>query len=406
MCIRDRLLIVLRGIEKVISSDQKVYKFFIISEIYQKFYFDVPEIAEPLFGIFLMLFTISPTSVTLENMDCIKNYISICPEKVLRLLNIITSHKKIPSGHILFAKAVDIIFNNANDFISAGSSRHLLQLIYSLRKQIREFKNNSSYSFERVLQIVLDNLDDNSEYALDIILNDPKIKISISPETISSLLHNEKLIDKTLSAIIQMDQDLQDNSLLALINYAKKSKFACLTLCQRCLNEQIAIRMANLGKNWLLEELPDLDGTLRILLVIMQHENARQYLPVEVSHPLLAAVTPKHIRYIYPAFMKLSVTQELLNSLGNDFLAKYYSVAFRNGPELIITALSITDKIARCGFFKGFVGIIHYIKKLLENEKWKSYAIPTIAELSMFDEMKTEFAKENIEFPNDLSKLF
>lgn len=399
----QKLILILKGIEKIISQDPKIFKSFVNSELYQKFTFKDAEIVEPLFGIFLNLFTISPNNVTSDIMSSVEFYIPIVPEKVLRLLNILTSHKKIQQTHQLFISAIDIMFRNAVGFIKAGSSKHLLQLIFTLMKQSKDldFKN-----IEKVIVMVLEKNDETAEFALDVLLNSPSLKINIPADILSSLLQNEKLLDKTLFAIVQTEQDLQDSSLTALINAAKKSKFATLCLCQSASNESIAIRLAKLGKSWLLEDLPNLEGTLRLLMSVMQHEQARSYLPVDVSHPLLLAVSTTLFKYVYPIFMKLKVTDSLLNSLGNDFLVRYFAIAFQNGAEAIISALSITDKIARCGFFRGFIGVIPFIKKLFENEKWKKYAIPTIAELSIFEEMRSEFTKQNIEYPKDAANLF
>lgn len=378
-------------IVKLFSMDHQYYKAFINQNMHEKIMFYTVGTEEPLLEIYLYLFTNDPVLVSTQHIIVLSKMVSAEPAKILRLISILTTSKQFiinsPEG---FWSATDILFSKSNEFIFAGCGVELISVIYSLYNMSAAFQNAKTENFLMILDVMLERGESDAEAALNIICSDPTIKFPITEKSMVSLIADPKLCDKALIALTKMDIEPTDSILDAMLAAGKTSQLARLVLCERSMNPTVAFLLANNGSKWLNDYFPDIESSMRMLMVIVNHQNARDVIPIDVAKLLCIAAntTGEVFDSICPILTKMTITSHLREALSKAFLDKYYATSFQKGVNGIISALTVTDKLARSGYCEGFITLLPYLKKMIENKDWADYALSTLAEISVFDEMK------------------
>ena len=403
---KNNLILILESIEKLFAQDTAFYKSFIDKKIYSKLTFYIPECTDSLLNILLYFFTNSPQLITNEHISLLSQFTLTRPKNVLRLINILTTNNVFvsnnPDG---FWMLCDILFSKRSDFTESNCGVDLLRVVYTLYKTSYSFQKQKKQDFIMLLQTMLAKRNDDAEKAIDVICNEPSIKFYVSDDVLIPLIQDMKLSSRALVALSKLNIEPSGPLLDTILNACRSSPLATLILCERCMIPHVAFSVSVSGAKWLGVGLPDLDHTLKLLMVILMHKEARDALPVEVAQTLINVINSngKLFDSLSPLIMKMTITKPLLQILSQSFLEKFYNIAFQKGADGIASALSVTDKLARCGFCEGYTLLIPYLKKMFESPDWQPYALSTIAELSVFPEMKIHFVNHG--FLDDIKTI-
>ena len=391
---KNALSLILQSIDKLFAQDQSFYKSFIVKKIYLKFTFAIPECTDSYMNILLYFFTNSPQLITNEHISLLSQFTLTRPKHVLRLINILTTNNAFVSANPEgFWTLCDILFTKQSDFTESNCGIDLLKVVYTLYKMSYPFQKQRKQDIVLLLKAMLAKGQEEAEKAIDIICNEPTLQFYVNDEVLIQLIQDPKLSNRALVALSKLNIEPTGQLLDVILNACRTSPLATLILCERCMIPRVAFSVSVAGAKWLSFGLPDLDHTLQLLMVILMHKDARDALPVDVAQTLINVINSKGKLFdsLSPLIMKMTITKPLLQILSQNFLDKFYNIAFQKGADEIASALSVTDKLARCGYCEGFALLVPYLKKMLENCDWRQYALSTIAELSIFPEMKSHF---------------
>ena len=386
------ILAILKAIDKLISTDEYHYKSFLSKKIYTKINLQNQNYATPLLDIYRIFISNSPLLLSEDHIQTIQYYADFQPQKVLRLINIYSCNKACNKASIQkFWTVTDLLFQKNEAFIKNGAGVELSHLLLTLVRLFPKFYEARGQYVNHLLNNLITMGGKEAAAAIDIICAEPTIKVPLPENLVKSFLSKDLLASRILTMILRQESEPSDNILNCMIEEAQSNSLITLALCQLCLNENTAKRVAKMGSKWLTVGLPDIDNTIRLLMVISEHKSASSLLPLDVCRTLNDAASQPGDAFnaIFPILLNLSISKELYENLGTQFIERYFSTTFQQGnSELIIIALKLVELLSRGGFCNGFVSVLPYMTKMLGSQGWDTHVIPTLSVLSSIPEMK------------------
>ena len=386
------VLSILTAVDKLISSDEYHYKSFLSKKIYSKINLQNEKYSQPLLDIFRIFIANSPLLLSEEHIQTIQFYADTQPQKVLRLINIYSCNKACNKASIQkFWTVTDLLFQKNEAFMKNGAGVDLARLLHTLVKLFPKFYEARGQYVNLLLNNLIAMGRKEAATALDVICAELSIKIPVPENLVQSLLSNDQLVGRILTMILRNESEPSDNVLSYMLNEAQYNPLVTYALCQLCLKESTAKRVAQMGQKWLTVGLPDIENTIRLLMVISEHKEASVLLPIDVARTLNEAASKPGDAFnaIFPILLNMSISKELYQSLGDQFIENYFSTTFQqSNSDLIVIALKIVEILSRGGFSSGFVTILPYLAKMLGSEGWDTQVVPALSALSYIPEMK------------------
>jgi hypothetical protein len=209
----------------------------------------------------------------------------------------------------------------------------------------------------------------------------------------------------SLSILARLQQHRPSYELvLALLDIAKQGELAAMLLCQYCDIEMVAVKMAEISGQWIMSQLPTLDHTLQIVLIITCHQRARPYLlhspnTQQFLVGVLATRRAELIDAVGTIQMAFPLGSDLIQKMRQvQFLRQYIEAACALGrAPSMVQCLDLVKMLAKVGFDEDFLLLLPILKSFLSPAAgWHAPGVSLLATLSRHEHVRREIVQLNI----------
>jgi hypothetical protein len=201
------------------------------------------------------------------------------------------------------------------------------------------------------------------------------------------------------------EQEPTIDIIMALLSLGQQSELAAFLLFQYCEIEKVAVKMAEISDEWIPTPLPTPENNLKLIMVILCHERARQYLN-RASHlqpfliSLLDTREPEIVDSIGVVELSFPISRETITKLHEvQFLPKYIEISCAlNNPAAMIRCIEFLKWLSKVAFHTDYFLVLPALKNLLVDPtgSWQMYAISLLATMTRYEAVRAEIHRQDM----------
>jgi hypothetical protein len=393
---------------ELITSSHGYFQCFIEMEMLEHLPYEIRELVDPIFHVLVPVFQQAPLMIKKPIFDALVPLIPVRPMCVLKLLNIYTClHAPMP----LFWTAADILITQSTHFQVVATVETYLRLVFTLSRIVDVFRaGRFKYLVPILTRLIATTSGSTLKLAFDIftaLLNKPPPEVvRVDVSLFLPRLKDPEYSFYAMSVLARLPQQQPTyDVVLTLLGLAQQSHLACLILCQYCEIEMVAVKMAEISGCWIKLNLPTLEHTLRLVLVVVCHQRARSYLQhnPDTQNFLVEALAinrPDITVAVGTIQMAFTLRPDYFDRLRKvSFIRKYIdaSCAFNNGMTLV-TFFELVKFFSRVAYDEDYLLLLPILKTLLGHQTggWGVFAVPLLATMSRYKEVRSQIRQHKL----------
>jgi serine/threonine protein kinase len=385
----DELIILLNNLLNLFNRSRE----YIIEFLKQQIHTRLPlhaDCRKELLSLFLHIFTINPASLSTKMIEYVSDNAKTYPTEVLRLFNIYLSFiPELPFIKNTFA----LLLNLDYIYLRSNFTTLFFRVIHSAICCQPRLKTTFLDKINSLLITIFeDERREISRLVLQILFIDNTFENILQRISFEKLIREPETRESGLMILYRYQERMQITVeiLQLLISVAKTSKPTVYVLMQFCENEQIALKMARIGEQWIGENLPTVRMTIKLMMMVVRFQEPHRQLIADggglagLFERVVECRDEKVVTVIGRILRLLPVGASFVKKCGG-FLQKYYAFVinkYRELPALTQDAMMLTGMLARVGFSEYFLMLLPVLKVALMTPGWAGVAMPVLAVLS------------------------
>ena len=408
------LILLLNVIAELINKAPDFFQSFIQMEMLQVIQFlsfDKKEVVFPIYQILVTVFTRSPTLISKNLISQLPAMCNIEPIYALHLINIYTCmHAPLPT----FWDVADILVKYQDYFLKEDCIQKYLKLLFTLIQLFETYRQSRQQYIGKICMKIIINQSGKPLHLayqlLSFLLSNKDFQITkVEKAFIDALIRHINIPDDAhyaLSFLIRLPYCLPYVGLIKPIClYAPKSKEASAILIEYSENEEMALEVLN-SLN-VLQPLPTLEYTIRILLTVLRFQSCSEIIASqkELHNFFIKSLMTKNIDIInaiatIEACLLTRVPSYANNYYESTFLVQFfdYISKFDNQDSWSLTS-KLVSLLAKKGYNPQLLNILGYIENELSSSIGEQFALSILNELCDFEEVRKHILNSK-QFPN------
>jgi hypothetical protein len=340
--------------------------------------------------------------------DALVPLIPVRPMCVLKLLNIYTClHAPMP----LFWTAADILITQSTHFQVVAVIETYMRLLFTLSRIVDVFRTGRfKYMVPILVRLITTTSGSTLKLTFDILaalLNKPPPEVvRVDLSLFLPRLKDPEYSFYAMSVLVRLPQQQPTyDVVLTLLGLAQESQLASLILCQYCEIEMVAVKMAEISGQWMRLNLPTVEHTLRLVLVVVCHQRARYYLLHNPDTQVFLAETlainrPDVIGAVGTIQMAFPLTADFFSKLRQViFLRKYIEVSCAmNNAATMIRCFELVKLLSKVAYDDDYLLLLPFLKTLLSSQTggWDVFAVSLLATMSRYEEVRSQIRQQKL----------
>jgi hypothetical protein len=302
----------------------------------------------------------------------------------------------------LFWTAADILITQSTHFQVVAVIETYLRLLFTLSRIVDVFRTGRfKYLVPILVRLIATTSGSTLKLTFEILaalLNKPPpevVKVDLS--LFLPALKDPEYAFYAMSVLVRFPQQQPTyDVVLTLLGLAQQSQLACLILCQYCEIEMVAVKMAEISGQWIRLNLPTVEHTLRLVLVVVCHQRARYYLLHNPDTQVFLVETlvinrPEVIGAVGTIQMAFPLTTDFFGRLRKViFLRKYIEVSCAmNNASTMIRCFELVKLLSKVAYDEDYLLLLPIFKTLLSSQRggWDVFAVSLLATMSRYEEV-------------------
>jgi serine/threonine protein kinase len=403
-----QLTFVYTALVSIFERDRVFVKKFTDVNLHSILPFD-SDTASPDLGLLLIhIFSYQPEAVHEDLLCKVGQLIKVMPRDVLKLYNLyVTYDQPLPFRDRVY----DSIFSRAEEFMQDGASCQFVQQLDRYFTTDESFRSQYGDRVFEVFRMALSIADvDAKELLIESAIRDDRYMVLFQGLKMDLFLMDRSLYRVTLELFNKYTIPFDKPVIIALLCNGQTIEGATQILVRRCRDEVVAVATAELIDRWVTAPLPTWGQTVQLILAVLEFNSATEIVVNSTKLPMLLLELGRSgqddlIVMIRQICKKLPISEAFVDRCGQSgFLTEYYRFALTSRNAVVLAeAFGLTEILARIKFSDDYLLLVPILKKLIEIDAWRVFAVALLATLSIYDEARPLLTQEKIA---DLIKPF
>ena len=397
---------ILDTIAQLIQTHQDYFQVFLHMGVLEWLPITNLQLVDSVFHVLVPIFTKAPTVIQKNVFDTLISWIPSRALYVLRLVNIYTCmHPPMDN----FWTAADLLITQTSAFQESACDQYL-RLLYTLCQLIDLFRTGRlKYIVNILLKIITTQKGANVRLAYEVlawVLEGPGSEnMTIDVSVLLPSLRDPDMAFYAMSILLRMKQQQPTyDVILALLEIAKNSELAWALLLQYCEIEVVAVKMAQTVDTWILSPLPNVESSLKLVMLLVCHARARKYLIR--SHDLqkffvtvVQTKKPALVEAVGLVNIILRPSPDFIGILSaTGFLDTYIEIASSMTSTTLVRCFELVKTLAKISYDSSYTKMVPVLKKLMTDapDGWYTFVVSLVATLSRYPDIRAALKSENI----------